>query len=196
LPIAPLSPPPQTSRDEQRRNPKRHRKRLHDNPQEGSPMSDAQRSFDQGNARAARMIRAFRANDHVAWDDALAALEGNGGAVRDTLMGLAWLCNQALRLAGPDNVTDLLLNDIVKKAPATAPAAHADDAWRDAIAMAEAVARGDREGAQVLVRHTPNSAVFLGMVVQFLSLLIETCPPDVLENVVAEARRIGPPPLM
>ena len=158
-------------------------------------MSDrAREQVDEGKARAARMVRAFRANDMLAFEEAMGEMAGDGQAVRGALTGLTWIADQILGKSEPV-AADRFLDNLIRRAPSTEPVAYLEDSWRDAIAMVEAVARGDSEGARVLLLHSPNTAVFLGCLVQVLSMLIETCPPNVLANVIAEARKTAPPSL-
>ena len=110
--------------------------------------------------------------------------------IPDLLISLCFVANKAMDAVISRDAADRLVARQARVLPPPPPRSEiADDVWRDAIAMTEAVANDRTEDARVLLANTPDMAMLSGCV------LLPSLPGGVLPLALARLREEGPPPM-
>jgi hypothetical protein len=154
-------------------------------------MIENSRDVQQMRGLGAELLRAHRHGDQAAF---LTAMRQAERRVPGLLVSLCFVANKAMDQAITRPAADALVARVARDAPAPPPREEvAADAWRDAIAMIEAVARDDAASARVIALNTPDYTILLGCVLRLVSLLCQIIDPDTLAAAMAAARASGPP---
>jgi hypothetical protein len=149
-------------------------------------------SAEEMRSLAAQLLRAHRNGDQAAFIRAMNRAEGR---VPELLISLATVANRSIDAAvGPENANSAITR-IVEDLPAPRGDAEiADDVWRDAVALVEAMTNDDDPGARSILGNTPDMPMLFGMVLHTYSLLLGSLEESAKGRFVAELRGIDSPP--
>lgn len=145
-------------------------------------------------ARAGRLLLAFRHGNQLAFDAALDGLDCDENT-RDLVASLCRVANDCVRGAYPAEAGDRRLRRLAASDASGAVAGRggrwvetAEDAAPHVAVLIEAVDQNDTEAVQDLVRATPDTTFVLGKLVHAVALLLPSVPPQYLRRVLAELR--------
>lgn len=141
-------------------------------------------------ALGAELLRAQRSNDQAAFMTALGRAERR---VPGLFISLCAVANKAMdEVISRQKAEEIVARVARDLPPPPNDAEQATDAWRDAIALLDALRRSDEEGARVLLLNSPSLNVLYGMFVQVVADLIPLIPTDVFDGYIAAARETDP----
>lgn len=143
---------------------------------------------DKWRGVAAQLLRAHRHGDQSAFMSAWSVLT-DGSDARDMAVSLCFLANKAIDQVISRESADELVDRLAATLPRPAPVQDSDEQARlDAVALLGCVVTDDGEGAQAILRNSPDFGRLFGMLLEVLAVLLPSLDPVALDAFLTAAR--------